>query len=275
MRSPAHSWLEFLVVLALGAALTGCGSDNDEFQTVTPPLVIRSIYPDTNIRDFVGEQDLSVTFDRAPGVGNVIMRLYPTPAQLGEYGPTGSGRNWAWSDVLLTSDDGAYSWLIDAYLMPQPVVIHFASGERFQLVGYSGSLESADPAQVVPEGTLVFALPPDSPFNPLDPATFLEAQPLARAVAVAVDLDLLLDGPATHQFTYMEHGLGSIVVAVKDTNNDLVYDPTSDWWGYHRASSSLAPEIVYAALFGNREEDYNADVSIRIAPPATAKRHQD
>ena len=267
MRSPILRRLRWIVLASLATGLVACGTDNDEVQIVPPPLLVRSTRPVSGVTGYTGDdaRTLSVDFDRSPGAGNVIMSLFPMPASAGNYGPTGSGRNWTWFDLDLSPDDGAYAWLIDGYRMPRPLVVHFASGDRLLLSGFSGTVESLDPEAVEPEGTVLFALPVDAPFNPLDPSTFVDVRPLARAVTLAVDLDPLDEGPATHRFYFMEIGVGSVVVAVKDTNDDLVYDPNSDWWGFYRSTTSSGAEIVYAADFIDFE--YQADVSITLMPP--------
>lgn len=254
-----------LLCAALASGSVGCGSDNDDVLTVVPPLAVRSIFPSSGVTGFVGEEALSVTFDRPAPTGSLTMALYPAPAHLGTYGPTGSGRNWAWQGAAFTAEDGAYAWMIDGFEMVQPVVIHFASGDREVLVGFDGIVQSQNPTTVPPQGTMLFALPDDAGFNPLDPATFLEARPRALSAAVAIDPDPVLDGPAEHRFPFLQYGRGYIVVGVKDTNNDLVYDPTTDWWGYYRSSTSLAAEIVFAvALF---DSTYNGQVDIFLQPP--------
>lgn len=256
-----------LVLLALmGTALTGCGSDNDDALTVVPPLVVRSIFPESGVMDFTGEIALSVTFDRPAPVGEVIMELHPRPAQAGSYGPTGSGRNWAWEGAFFAPEDGAYAWVIDGLAMRQPLVVNFASGDRIDWVGFTGRVLSQNASVVTPDGALVFALPDDAGFNPLDPVTFLEAKPKALSAVVSVDLDPVLDGPAWHRFRFMQFSRGYVVVAVKDTNNDLIYDPTSDWWGYHQSSTSLAAEIVFAEAFA--DTSFNGRVDITLRPPS-------
>lgn len=265
MNAQCPTRIKLVLVAVLCAALTGCGSDNDDVLTVVPPLVVRSIFPESGVTDFTGEIALSVTFDRPAPVGEVIMELYPRPAQAGSYGPTGSGRNWAWEGAFFAPEDGAYAWVIDGLAMRQPVVIHFASGLRIDLVGFNGRVTSQNPDQVAPEGALLFALPDDAGFNPLDPASFLEAKPRALSVAVSIDLDPVLVGPAEHRFRFMQNGRGYVVVAVKDTNNDLIYDPTSDWWGYHQSGTSLAAEIVFAAAFADTA--YNGRVDVTLRPP--------
>ncbi len=267
MRSPCAQMLRLLALIGVVTGFTACGSDNDELLTVEPPLYVRSITPDSGATNFVGSQDLSVTFDRAPGVGNVIMELFPMPTVVGSYGPTGSGRNWTWFDVECEAADGGYAWLIDGFLMPEPLVIHFASGDRLQLTGFAGAVLSSDPAQVTPDGAVVFALADDAGFNPLDPSTFLTARAGAQSVTLARRLDALRPDLAQHQFFFMEKDRSSVVVAIKDTNNDLVYDPRSDWWGFYRTGNGSEIAIAFSEFW--QDEEYNLDVTITLGPPAS------
>lgn len=267
MRSHFDRMVRLLALLVMTTGMAACGSDNDEVLTVDPPLIVRSIFPDSGVTNFVGSQDLSVTFDRAPGEGNVVMELFPMPAVAGEYGPTGSGRNWTWFDVDFTVDDGGYAWLVDAFRMPEPVVIHFASGDRLTLTGYGGAVLSSSPTLVTPDGTVLFALDDDAGFSPLDPSTFATARAGTQSVTVARRLDPLRPDLATHQFFFMEEGRSAVVVAIKDTNGDLVYDPMSDWWGYYRTGNGL--EIAYAFAARWTDIEYNLDVTITLVPPAS------
>lgn len=267
MRSPFDRMVRLLTLIVVATGFAACGSDDDDVLTVEPPLNVRSITPDSGATNFVGSQDLSVTFDRSPGEGNVIMELFPRPAVVGSYGPTGSGRNWTWFDVEFTVEDGGYAWLIDAFLMPRPLVIHFASGDRLQLTGFAGAVLSSNPTLVTPDGTVLFALSDDAGFSPIDPSTFSTARAGAQSVTLARTLDPLRPDLAQHQFFFMEDGRSSVVVAIKDTNNDLVYDPLSDWWGYYRTGIGLEIEYAFAAPW--TDEEYNLDVTVTLGPPAS------
>ena len=145
-----------------------------------------------------------------------------------------------------------------------------ASGDRLPLMGFSGFVETIDPAQVSPEGTVLFALPGSTPFNPSDPATLLEALPGALSAAMALIQNPTGSGPAQHRFEFMEPDRGFVVVGVKDTNGDLVYDPTSDWWGFYPNADGTGAEFVFAHTPADAE--YEADVSFTLRPPAGLSR---
>jgi hypothetical protein len=59
-----------------------------------------------------------------------------------------------------------------------------------------------------------------------------------------------------------------VVVAVKDTNQDLHYDPVDDWWGYYDVDGG--PGVVFARPSAGTKEEiegYNASVVIQLRPP--------
>jgi hypothetical protein len=269
--------LFLLAFVASFASGSGCDS-NDVGGVVLPPLRIRSTFPVDEVRLFEAGQDsilfnLSVVFVRRSNRSDVVFRLFPSPLSSGLVAPSGldpeAGRNWTWNDVWFSTAQGAYFWLIDGPDVPFPKVVRLVTGSIVgSSVGFSGTLTSSNAATLPLDGALVFALPTTSGFNPLDPASFNIIEPAAVAEIDSVGLA----GERPFHTSYMPFLMPYYVVAILDINDDAVYDPTVDAWGY-REDPGGGPEAILTDVPPLLDaNEYRSDVDFTIFPAAVMKQ---
>jgi hypothetical protein len=272
-------WNLSLLFVAVLAA--GCGSDNDEVIVEEAPLGLVFSLPSAEElpTPYTGNTNLSATFNRATGLHEMQFSIFPTTTSGDLTTNPDSRRTWTWRDVLLEEEKGTYFWLIDGVnlgrwvnidetnrvFLRQPIVIRIPSStERRPGVGFAGSVSSTNP-NVVASGTLVFALPIDSGFNPLDPATTFDPS-TALGIFDAARGDDFVDLDANYRATLMPVDMLVLVVAVKDTNKDLYYSPADDWWGMHEVDGEFT--AVFARLdTGEKDSLFNSGVGIVLRPP--------
>ncbi|RKZ18410.1 hypothetical protein DRQ53_00725 [bacterium] len=275
-----------MIALALGLGLavlsTGCGQDNDVVVVDEPPLRVSVAFPVDLPTPYRAPAAISVTFNRPAGHDEIEVSIFPLIAT-GEFAPnnSASGRAWTWKDVQFDPADGCYFWLIDGVnlgryydaingdtvFLREPVMIRIPSSlDRLPSVGFGGSVTSFK-AAVIASGTLLFTLPLDSGFNALDPGTFNPDTALAIAVAGRGDDNMEL--PGFFNMTMLPDNTPYIVVAVKDTNNDLAYTPLDDWWGVWKIDGSVAV-VRTAENTGEKDSPYNAAIDIVLEAPVPA-----
>lgn len=273
----------FALAVMLSTALAGCGDSNDDIQVEDPPLGIVATFPvDLADRENPpsGPTDLSVTFNRGTGVHEMQTSIYP-PTASGAFTPTSSTRrSWTWFDVELDPAQGCYHWLIDGVLLGrytfdaddrrvfvrEPRVVRVASStDRLPAVGFEGKVVSLN-ANVQATGTIVFVMPSASTtFNPLEPEGFDPSE--ATAVCVATRGDDFIEEPAQYTATMLVIDRAYIAVAIKDTNDDLIYNPADDWWGYYEDLGGLA-DILSKQDTGEKDSGYRGNVDITLRAPA-------
>lgn len=250
-------------------ATVGCDESNDEITLVTPPLGIRSTFPvdadSSNAPiDFHGVVSLTVVFDRETTSTLIGQRIYPQPATDGTLG-TVDRRSWTLHDLELTPATGTYYWMIDGVNMNEPFVLRVRTEFRHPFGGFDGTITSPNPARVDASGTVVFALPVDTDFNVLEPWTFVDTSPVGLAVALNNDFDE--DDDAEYEMRFLEFAEPFIIVAVLDTNNDLLYDPATDWWGYYAVDGSIAPVAAGRWQSVDLVPEFNGLVNITLREP--------
>jgi hypothetical protein len=257
-----------VVVLALSTTGAGCDEDNDTGQIELSPLEILFTFPEdarSGVRTPAGVQSVSVDFNRPPTQDPRFL-IAPDPVTPGTLTPSATGRSWGLVGLELVADAGAYWWVIDAPELEEPQLIHIAmtDGERAALMGFSGVVTSADTTQVRPQGAVVFAVATGAGFNPLDPSTFLALDWEGLAVA-SRGRD---NGRAEYACGYMAPLAPVVVLAIADSNNDQVYDPTADWWGFYQATGAPgSPAPVVADLPDGPESQRNDAVVITLRAP--------
>ena len=276
---PSWRWLRPLLGLVCLLAPLGC-DDEDEQGIVLPPVEIRRTFPvdQADLRP-LSPLDLAVTLTRGTGPGDIQMGLYPEPPSVGAITRSNSGRNWAWLDASFSESDSCYFWLIDGFRLgyftnlvngdrvfvrkPELVRIR-SSAEREFIVGFAGRITSLNP-NVLATGAVVFALPLDSGFNPLEPGTFDATK--AVGLAVASRGDDFVDLPAFYTARFLPMGTGFQVVAIKDTNEDTHYSPIDDWWGVHEVDGEPATVFAHADT-KDKGSLFNESVNIFLQAPA-------
>ena len=270
-----------IVSLILGIALVGCGSSNDEAVVEEAPLNVIFTFPSAETLPtppMTGLTNLSVTFNRSATRAGIEFSTFPTTtAGAIETNPE-SRKTWTWRDVDLDSDDGCYFWLIDGTRMGRyvnlangdraflriPLVVRIPSSvDRQPAVGFSGKVQSLN-QNVLASGTVIFVLPIDSGFNPLDPGTFDAST--AIGIALAARSDDFVEEDATFRATLLPVDTQVLVVAVQDTNNDLHYSPIDDWWGMYTVDGEFS--AAWARLdTGEKDSQFNEGVDIVLQVP--------
>lgn len=270
-----------LGLLGLLVLSVGCSSNDDGVEVEESPLgVIFSAPPADQLPSPYDEtESISATFNRATGLHEMQFSLFP-PAVTGDITThPDSRRTWTWRDVQFEPSKGAYFWLIDGVYLGrwvnlandrvfarEPVMVRIPSSrDRDSAVGFAGSVHSPN-SNVLATGTLVFALPIDSGFNPLDPAGTFDPT-TATGVAIAFRADDYVDLNAGFRASLLPEDTLYIVVAVKDTNDDLHYSPADDWWGMYREGDT---DSVWSRLdTGEKDNPFNFGVTITLGPPVS------
>lgn len=263
--------------LALG--LSACGSSNDdESEIARPPLRIISTVPvDGFSSPRTGSAAVEVNFNRPASRGELGASIFP-PTSVGSFqAKSSSGMSWTWLNIDFRAEDGCYFWLIDGtelgffyenvnndyVFVREPQLVRLPSSfDRKSSVGFAGNVTSPA-ASVFATGTVVFALPLDSQFNYLQPATFDPAEAIGIAIAQRFD-DLEL--PAFFTASMLPVDSGFIVVAVKDTSGDLLFSPVDDWWGAYLVAGEVAA-VTAVENTGEKDSGYNAGVLINLQAP--------
>jgi hypothetical protein len=269
-----------LALIALVFLFVGCDESNDEVVIEQAPLGVDVTVPADLPSPYSGDQEpLSVTFNRATGVDEMQVSLFPN-TNTGAFTPNSqeSRRTWTWWNVEFDPTDGCYFWLIDGVTMGRfvnllddrvflrtPLIVRIPSSpDRKPAVGFQGQVSSLS-ANVIASGTIVFALPVDSGFNPLDPgATFDPTD--AVGIALATRSDDFLEEDAPYRATMLPIDTEFIVVAVSDTNNDLNYSPYDDWWGTYEVDGESVSAWAREDT-GEKDSRYNFGVSINLRAP--------
>lgn len=252
-----------LVLTALGVICTGFSCDDDPFRSdvIPPPLDVTSLSPADSARvDWSSPREISITFNRVVDLGEIRLTLVPAAASTGELRRTGSGRNVTWFEVLTDPAHSAQRMLLDGRYMMQPVCVEWITGDPIPRALFAGSVESEQPELVPPTGAVVFALDAEAPFNPLDPSTLDDIEPVG--ITVVKSLDIL--GRGVYVLGRLIEFQEVLVVCVVDTSGDARYDPDVDWWGYFGEGPENTPEVVSA---GQHPQDINAGVNIMLRPP--------
>lgn len=275
-----------IAVLAAGLALVagGCDESNDEIRVLEPPLGMQETptFP-VDLADleepFTGPTDLTAYFNRAAGLHEMRVSIFPTTLS-GPFTPNSeSRRNWTWHDVQLEAPAGCYHWLIDgvnlgryalgplneSVFVREPVVVRIPSAtDRLPTVGFGGQVVSTVPT-LIASGALVFVLPTaTTTFNPLEPWGFDPTE--AVAVVAAARNDDFVDQPAFYTVSMLVVDRSYLAVAIKDTNRDLYYNPADDWWGYFEDEGGIG-NILSKQDTGEKDSDYIADAEIVLRVP--------
>lgn len=260
-----------LIGLALLVSLTspGCRRDETGPGALPPPMRLRSVYPDsTLVLDPSQSLDFVYTFNRSVDPDEYRMLLFPEPTDRGTMGPTGSGRTHELIGLQVSEGTEVLRALLLSPSLSVPVALHWFMTEDHPRAGIAGRVV-LDPGgeSIDPRGTLVFAFPIFTDFNPLDPSTL----DTAAKSSVAVIEKSFSDGSGG-QFV-LEFLIGKppfvpdrdappearyILAAIKDTNEDLRFDADEDWWTYLHVPGDPDPTIVVAP---------DATVELVLHPP--------
>jgi hypothetical protein len=252
-----------LALAALGAICTGFSCDEEPFgsELVPPPLDVTSLVPADSARvNWVDPVPISITFNRVVDLAEIRVLLVPPPVSTGELRKTGSGRNVTWFDVLSDPDASVQRMLLDGRYVTEPMYVEWYTQDTFPRALFAGTILSEDVDEVSPKGAVVFALDGEAPFNPLQPSTFAEVDPVGITVVESLDT---ADG-GIYVLGRLVEFQEVLVVCVVDTSGDARYDPAVDWWGYFGEGPENTPETVVA---GQHPEDINAQVDILLRPP--------
>lgn len=217
-----------LVSLAVALSLVAC-SDDFRDDPLPAPLAVRVAFPaEGAVVPPEPPVGVSITFTRPlSSLGEVRLSLVP-PADSGTVVLSPTGRTVTWEGVR--PDAPLQHLLLDSRSMRQPFVLAWRTSGDIEVGAVTGVVRTPD-LRYPAESAVVFALGADSGFNAADPRSFVRADPTAVGVGtwspdqepgeVPVTLRLPALGDQFH------------LVAILDTNRDLIYDPTEDWNGIH------------------------------------------
>ena len=271
----SRTWRRALVG-ALGtllcAGVLGCETSNDE-EIVPPPISISFIVPDNTqgivTWDPAVPLDVQLSFNRGVPSRTVEVRMFPEPVSTGPFTPnTSTQRVWTWNDIVLSEEGGAYHLLVDGLEMLRPATFTYrVDTSRIADVGVGGEIDTANRQLVPPEGSVVFALADTTSFNPLRPETWADAQgSIVAAFAVQNFNPSAGLGPLPYRVPYLAAGEAYYMVAIKDTNGDLVYDPTQDWWGAYFENGTFEP-VIALAFGGDKPDEGTAAADLFLTQP--------
>ena len=238
------------------------------------PLVVTetSVIPSEAARLDQGDlTNISIPFNRPPDAADALqLVLLPPAASAGEVTPSPSGRILTWNNVLPLQGTRVQRLLIDGPSMEAPFLRTWFVGGPTPLGIFRGSVFMDENTGIDPTQTLIFALcvfcDEVSPFNPLQPESFNDQEPLG--VALVSGVQSKDDIEASYVMTRLVDRAQFLVVAILDTSGDGRYDPTRDWWGFHGDRLSNDP-IVVTARAGF--DSIATMVDIELGPPRATK----
>lgn len=269
---PANSrrslpWL-LTVLLALG---TGCEESNDSGEFIPPPISVRQWTPAPNAQVGPDLTTIEIVFTRAVAPGTLVSRIFPAPVSTAGFAPANpdSRRQWNWLELELDVAAGAYHVVVDGLEMNRPHTLSFGvDPARNVSVGLAGFLETPNFQLVDPEPTMVHALRRATTFNPSQPASWVDAQDDIVAVKALFDDNVSVDEPRlAYRVDFLEEERRYYLVAIQDTNGDLVYDPRDDWWAISRDRDGVFATFP-ARPFGGTKDSEEIAVDLFLGPPA-------
>lgn len=267
----------WLLLAAIGLVLAGCEESNDTGEFIPPPIEVRSSTPDALTQVGPNLETILITLTRPPAPGTLISRIYPEPLATSGFGPSNpeSRRNWNWFDLELDEAAGAYHVMIDGDEMDRPYVLSFGVDDaRNFSVGLGGFVRTPNFAVADPEPTVVFALFANTVFNPSEPVSWADAQGDVAGATSLFDDNINVDEPLPYRVSFLEEGRRYFVVAIQDTNGDLVYDPVTDWWAISRDGNGVF-ESFPARPFGGDKGEEEIAVDLFLRAPAGGEDEGD
>lgn len=264
-----HTTLGLLLLIGL----VGCEDPFVDRQS-RPPLIVTetSVIPSEEAHLDAGDlTNISIPFNRASDAVDALrFRLIPAPESAGDITPSPSGRILTWNNVLPAASTRVQRLLIDGPTMEAPFLRTWYVGGPTPLGLFRGSVFVDENTGIDPTDTLIFAVcafcEDTPPFNPLEPDSFNDQEPLG--VALVSTIGKKEDLEATYVMSRLDNRGQFLVVAILDTSGDGLYDPTQDWWGFYGDRLSNDP-IAVTARAGF--DSIATKVDIDLGPPRATK----
>lgn len=259
------------LLTVLVALSVGCEESNDSGEFIPPPIAVRQWTPAPNAQVGPDLTTIEVVLTRAAAPGTLVSWIYPAPLSTAGFAPSNpeSRRQWNWLELELDEAAGAYHVIIDGLEMRRPASLSFGvDSDRNATVGLAGVVESPNFQRLDPEPTIVFALRRITSFNPSQPGSWVDAQDDIVAVKAVFDDNASVDDrQLAYRVDFLEEERLYYLVAIQDTNGDLVYDPRDDWWAISRNRNGVF-DTFPARPFGGDKESEEIAVDLFMGPPA-------
>lgn len=267
-----------MVLLFVAAVASGCGIDKADIAAETPPLRLGYGTSPVDSTEYLFDPDgldLVVAFLR-PMDGQEIthLQLVPTPSDMGPVrNPASNPRQIVFESVVLDTTYQAYRMVIDGPTMDQPEILSYYSRNKSAFEGAIQGSVSIARGDERARGALVYALVPpglegDFPLHG-EEDTFLGRPVLGVTKALSIQS---LEG-AWFRLAGLELFKRYIVVAILDTNDDGIYDPSVDWWGYYADGIGNPLDVASGVGFGSALEpplpELRTDIDFWIQPPGS------
>lgn len=248
-----------LILLAFVAIITGCGIDKADIAAETPPLQVGNGTTPVDSTEFLFDPDginLVVGFKRPmDGVEVTHLELVPRPAVMGEVlNPASNPRQIVLQNVVLDTVFSAYRLVLDGPTMSEPRILSYYSQNQSAFEGaIQGRIKIAR-GDGRARNALVYALVPpgiegDFPLHGGEDT--LLGLPV---VGVTNTLVLQTEEGAWYRLSGLQLYHRYLVFAIIDTNEDGIYDPLEDWWGYYRNEIDAALDVPSGVAFGSSLE---------------------
>jgi hypothetical protein len=268
--------LSVFALLALAVALAGCGIDKADIKAETPPLQIGTGTSPADSTEFLFDPDglnLVVGFKRPmEGVEVTHLQLVPKPAVMGQVLNPGSNlRQIILENVVLDTIFPAYRLVIDGPTMIEPQIVSYYSRNQSAFEGsIQGRLKIAR-GDGRARNALVYALVPPGVEGDF-PLHGGEDTLLGRPVVGATNtLVLQTEEGAWYRLSGLQLYRRYLVFAIIDTNEDGLYEPLEDWWGYYRNEIDAAVDVASGIALGSTLDpplpELRTDINFWLVPP--------
>ena len=246
----------------LGSLVAGVGCE-DAFKSgiIPPPIRWTFAIPSDSVAVQTTGFPLSIDFNRELSLSEIQLRVVPAPLEMSTPRLTSSRRNITVDRIVLDPSANSQYLLISGSNLVNTQILWWPVGPRDGGF-FQGAISSSDPSRTPFDEVMIFAIPSNQPFNPLEPHGFVDLNPRSISQLVVINAG---DTEHSYAMTRLPTRSKYFVIAIVDSNRDGLYDPARDWWGYHGIQASNDPvEVPAESLFS---PDLVSDADIRLGPP--------
>jgi hypothetical protein len=208
------------------------------------------------------------------GVEVTHLELIPRPAVMGEVlNPASNPRQIVLQSVVLDTVFSAYRLVLDGPTMTEPQVLSYYSRNQSAFEGAIQGRIKIALGDGRARNTLVYALVPpgiegDFPLHGGEDT--LLGRPVVGATKTLV---IQSEEGGWYRLSGLQLFRQYLVFAIVDTNEDGLYDPLEDWWGYYRNEIDAAVDVNSGVAFGSALDpplpELRTDIDFRLVPPGT------
>lgn len=238
------NWKIALPCLVPAFLLTLASCDDKHTDVILqPPILIREMAPgDSAVVTDDGDWPLRIELRAPIEEGELNLWIYPEPDYLSPGRLTASGRTLVFDEVDLADGNLKHRLLIDGVRFPKPKVIEYVVGDP-PIALFEGRIQSSNPSKLDVDEAVVFIYDDTANIDPFAPESILAATPIGLA-RIPPRKEGEIDAPFVA--TALENLKYYQVVAIGDTNDDGLFDPNTDWWGYHHEEGDLGSALLQA-----------------------------